>query len=135
MYDSFSFRQNEQGQLEAIPETIHLLLNEGEDPLEQVFENEEIVISNTQQYESDQDAQENDTIHTESSIIDENQEDYRTFIKGEPCEQIVNQEENFEQQGENIEEDTIDVKPGKCIKIFWFITFDLNEPLSFSFNP
>lgn len=112
MYYAFSFRQNEQGQLEAIPETIHLLLNEGEDPSEQqVFENEEIVISNTQQFQSDQEAQENDT---ESTIIDENQEDYQTYIKGEPCEQIVNHEENFEQQGDIIEEDTIDVKPGKC---------------------
>lgn len=107
---AFSFRQNEQGQLEAIPETIHLLLNEGEDPSEQeVFENEndEIVINNTQQFQSNQDAQDDDTILTESTIDNEN-EDYPSFIKGEPCEQVINQE------GENFEQDnTIDVKPGR----------------------
>lgn len=108
-------RQNEHGQLEAIPETIHLLLNENEITLEQ---QDELLASDTQEYQNNE---------IEPRENQEERQDYSNFVKGEPPEQVIEEEEQFEQQYEGTNDDT-DVKPGRNLtfkKLFTFKCFHI----------
>lgn len=97
-----TLRQNENGQLEAIPETIHLLVNEDEAP---VPEEQQEFLSVSQG-----DMEDNNVVLPAETF--ENEQELGTvFIKGEPNEQATIQEdcEDLERE-EDVQEE--DVKPG-----------------------
>lgn len=116
-------RQTEGGQLEAIPETIHLLPNEEEltsDEQQELFETQELVVNDTHEFRREQETETHSAIHTEKMV--ENEEEFSIFVKGEPSEQCINEEESLQHEVE-IENEDLDVKPGEKMFVFIFPHF------------